>query len=110
MEWYGQVLRRFKEHLEGQGFSIKLGDLTLDVAREYVLHMQTRKKWYGKPAIPHPEGNLAAISVQSYVRALRAFFSWLEREGYTEENILARLNPPQAPQKLAVDRLWMSVA
>lgn len=44
--------------------------------------------------------NLAAISVQDYVRALRVFFSWLFREGYTNENRLARLRPPKAPTKV----------
>jgi len=34
------------------------------------------------------------------VRGLRAFFSWLHREGYTEENLLAELRPPKAPHKV----------
>jgi len=38
--------------------------------------------------------------VQCYVRSLRAFCRWLHREGYSEENVLAPLKPPKAPQKL----------
>ena len=42
---------------------------------------------------------MAAVSIQTYIRGLRAFFSWLRREGYTEENLLADLKPPKAPQQ-----------
>ena len=100
VEWYSRVLRYFMRYLEDQGHSTNLGDLTLEVAREFVLHLQTRRKWDGHPFVSSPDGKLAAISVQNYVRGLRAFFSWLHREGYTEEHILARLKPPKAPQKL----------
>jgi len=100
VEWYCRVLRYFERYLEEQGHSTNLGDLTLEVAREFVLYLQTRRKWDGHPYIPSPDGKLAAISVQNYVRGLRAFFSWLYREGYTEEHILAQLKPPKASQKL----------
>jgi site-specific recombinase XerD len=100
VEWYTRVLRFYQRYLEEQGHSTELGALTLDVVREFVLYLQTRRKWDGHPYIPSPGGNLAAISVNNYIRGLRAFFSWLHREGYTEEHILARLKPPKIPQKL----------
>jgi integrase/recombinase XerC/integrase/recombinase XerD len=34
------------------------------------------------------------------VRSLKAFYSWLHQEGYTEENELARLKLPKVPHKL----------
>jgi hypothetical protein len=37
IEWYGRVLRFFEEYLKEQGNTTKLGDLTLDVAREFDL-------------------------------------------------------------------------
>ena len=100
IEWYSRVLRFFRSYLEQEGYSTDLRDLTLEVVREFIIYLQTRRKWHRHPYIPSPGGNLAAISVQNYVRALRAFFSWLHREGYTEDNILAELKPPKAPQKL----------
>jgi integrase/recombinase XerC/integrase/recombinase XerD len=100
LEWYERVLRYFAEYLREQGHSTCLGDLDITVVREFVLHLQTRRKWDKHPLMRSTDGHLAAISVQNYVRGLRAFFSWLHREGYTEENILAQLKPPKAPQKL----------
>lgn len=90
----------FEEFLKEQGHTTKLQDLSLDVAREFVLYLQTRRKWSKHPYTPSPDDKLKAISVQNYVRGLRAFFNWLYREGYTEDNLLAQLRPPKAPQKL----------
>jgi len=100
IEWYERVLRYFRRYMEYKGHSIMLRDLTLEVTREFVLYLQNRRKWNKHPCIPSPNGTLAAISVQNYIRGLRAFFSWLHNEGYTEENVLAHLRPPKAPQKL----------
>lgn len=98
--WYSRVLTYFSDYLNKHNLSSNLENLDLLTVREFILYLQTRKKWEGHPYVPKPGGNLAAISVQTYVRALRAFFSWLYRERYTEENILADLKPPKAPQKL----------
>ena len=100
VEWYSRVLGYFGDYLDEQGHSTELGDLDLEVVRGFVLYLQTRRKWSKHPYIPCRDGHLAAISVQNYVRGLRAFFSWLYREGYTEENLLAELRPPKAPQKI----------
>ena len=100
VEWYRRVLTYFGNYLNEHNMPSTLGDLNILVVREFVLYLQTKKKWSGHPFVPTPKGNLAAISVQTYVRSLRAFFSWLHREGYTEDNILADLRPPKAPQKL----------
>ncbi len=100
IEWYCRVLRYFQSYLEDEGYSTNLNDITLTVVKEFIVYLQTRNKWNNHPFIPHPEGKLAAISVQNYVRGIRAFFSWLHREGYTEENLLGQLKPPKFPQKL----------
>ena len=40
--------------------------------------------------------------MQCKVRALKAFSSWLTREGYTPENVLINIKLPKAPSKLIV--------
>jgi len=98
--WYSRVLTYFGDYLKEHNLSDTLGDLDTFTVREFILYLQTKKKWNRHPYVSMPRGNLAAVSVQTYVRALRAFFSWLHREGYTGEHILADLKPPRAPQKL----------
>ncbi len=52
IEWYGQVLRFFKEYLKEQSHTTRLGDLTLDVAREFIPYLHTRRKWNKHPYVP----------------------------------------------------------
>ena len=100
VEYYSKVLNYYLQYLEAKGYSTSLKDLTREVAREFVLHLQTRPKWEGHRNESSTGANLSPVSVQTYVRGIRAFFSWLHREGYTEENVLALLKLPKAPRKL----------
>ncbi len=98
--WYSRVLKYFGDYLREHNLPDQLENLDVQVVREFVLYLRTRKKWPDRQC--HlAEQNLRAISVQSYVRALRGFFAWLHREGYTRENVVVNLKPPKAPQKLA---------
>lgn len=98
--WYSRVLRYFGDYLRGQGLPHTLENLDVGVVREFILYLQTKKKWEGHPCATSEE-NLRAISIQTYVRGLKSFFGWLHREGYTAENVLGNLRVPKAPQKLA---------
>jgi integrase/recombinase XerC/integrase/recombinase XerD len=66
----------------------------------YILHLQKRPKFEGHPYTPTQDVGLSPASVENHVRALRAFFSWLHREGYTDEHVLQRLRLPKAPRLL----------
>lgn len=99
VEGYSSVLRYFSEYLKRTDLPDRLGDLDIDVVREFILYLQTKKRWNGHKNADD-RGYLALATVQNYVRSLRPFFSWLKREGYTEENILANLRPPKIPRKL----------
>jgi integrase len=98
--WYSRVISYLAGYLRQQGYPGQLGDVDVPVVREFILYLQTNTRWSGHPYVPSPNGSLAAIGVQTYVRGLRASFSWLHREGYTEGNLLADLKPPKAPHKL----------
>ena len=96
---YSHILKYFGDYLSEQGLSNRLEDLNILVVRDFVLYLQTKPKWHNHPNRT-PGGSLTAQSVQSYVRSLRPFFSWLHRERYTQQNILATLRLPKAPIKV----------
>ena len=100
VDYYTKVLTYYRQYLEAQGYSTNLEALTKEVARDFVLHLQTRPKWEGHKNETSANATLSPVSVQTYVRGIRAFFSWLHREGYTEKNVLASLKLPKAPRKL----------
>ena len=100
IDWYNLALKLFHRFLVESERSTSLGELGDAEVREFILHLQERRRWQDNPYVRKHQGKLAAISIQTYIRALRAFFNWLYQEGYTSENRLARLKPPRAPTKV----------
>ncbi len=97
--WYNAVLDIFHRFLLETERPTQLGDLDETRAREFILYLQEKERWHRSPSITH-RGKLKTISIQSYVRALRTFFNWLHKEGYTGEHRLARLRPPKAERRI----------
>ena len=91
VEWYNQALDLFLDWLGGRGMSTVLEHLGEGEVREFILYLQTRKGLWG-PVSSH--------TLNNRVRALRAFFAWLHRRGYTEEHRLQDLRPPKVVQKV----------
>jgi site-specific recombinase XerD len=86
IQGYNYNLSLYIRHLVKTGTPAMLSALTLELARDFVLQEQSR--------------GMSPFSVQDEVRALKAFASWLDREDYTTENVLAKLILPKAPQRL----------
>lgn len=100
IRWYNLSLKQFHRFLIESEKSTSLGDLAEPEVREFILYLQEKRRWQDNPYVPNHRGKLAAISIQTYIWALRAFFNWLYKEGYTSENRLAKLKPPKAPTKV----------
>ena len=100
IQWYNLSLHLLNEFLKEKGYSNFLKDLDLELIRTYILYLQTRRRFEGHPLIPTQDERLSPASVENHVRAIRAFFSWLHREGYTSEHVLQRLKLPKVPQLL----------
>jgi len=99
IKWYNVVLDLFHRYLVESHKSTRLGDLGELEVREFILSLQERGRWERNGHVRR-RGKMKSISVQTYVRALRAFFNWLYKEGYTGENRLAKLRPPKAMSKV----------
>lgn len=98
--WYNMALTQFQRFLTLAKKSTLLSELGETEVREFILFLQGKTKWQDNPFLPTQQEKLKAITIQTYVRALRGFFNWLYKEGYTTENRLARLKPPKAPIKV----------
>jgi site-specific recombinase XerD len=98
--WYNTGLYLFLDYLKSHKIDPVLGNIGVEVVREYILYLQQRARYDGHPFTPQQPQLLSPISIQCYIRAIKAFFNWLYREGYTKENRLERLKQPKAPKKL----------
>lgn len=91
VEWYNQALTMFQEWLKDQGMPTTIGSLGEAEARGFVLYLQ------GRPGL---WGAASTHTIANRVRALRAFFAWLDRKGYTEGHVLKDLKPPKVLQQV----------
>ncbi len=94
IEWYSAFLDRFLRYLQGRGLPTSLSQLDKTHLRQFIRYLQTEAR------TPHGNRSLSPATVQGYVRTLKAFFSWLERESYLTPNPMARIPVPKAPIKV----------
>ena len=97
------TLRSYREKLSRfirWGENSCLGDLSVELVREYISYLQVVPKYQGHPFHNVNGDRMSAANVRNHVRVLRAFASWLYREDYTVENVLTRLKAPSAPKKV----------
>jgi site-specific recombinase XerD len=89
--WYNEVLGLFLKRLEEQGLPINLGSIGEMEVRHFILHIQEK---------PGVKGPMSAHSVANRVRALRAFFAWLARKGYTREHLPKDVKMPRTLEQI----------
>jgi len=82
IDWYKQKLEAFVAFCDDP----PVRELTLEDAREFVASLWKK--------------DITPQTIHGYVRTLKAFASWLEREGYTPNNLFKRLKRPKVPKKL----------
>lgn len=90
--WYNEVLGLFYAWLEGEGLSTALGDIDEMVVRQFILYLQSRPGTKGK--------TLSSHSMYNRVNALKSFFNWVHKMGYTEEHVLKGLRQPKRSELL----------
>ncbi len=73
-------------------------ELEADDLRHFIVYLRQKKKWSGLPHVK--DEKLGATAVNTYVRALKGFFNWLERESIIEVNPFSKVTTPKAPKVL----------
>lgn len=99
--WHNKKLSAFLGFMEADGSAVKVCELSVDDARNFVRSLMERKTKYVQHKFHREtEGSLAPQTIHGFVRSLKTFGSWLAEEGYTPEHIFQRLQPPKVPQIL----------
>jgi len=100
VEWHTASVKRYADWVQEElGEDATLSALTLNNARAWAVELHEQPRYYKHPTNCAPDQRLQDDSISYYIRGLRSFASWLEREEYTDENILARLKTPKVPDK-----------
>ena len=71
--WYNLALKQLHGFLLESEKVSRLGALGEPEVREFILYLQNKNRWHTSPYVKERH-KLASISIQTYIRALRAFF------------------------------------
>jgi site-specific recombinase XerD len=75
-------------------------DLTLQDGQNWVLHLRSRHKYSNHPNRLEMQETMTTSTLRGYVRAIKVFASYLNEEGYTRENVFAKLKLPKDTQRV----------
>ncbi|MDD4924219.1 MAG: tyrosine-type recombinase/integrase [Dehalococcoidales bacterium] len=84
--WYSEMLHSYTKFLESNNINTTLAEFNVVNVRQFIIYEQERQ--------------VSPFTVQCKVRSLKAFSSWLLREGYTKDNILANVKLPKTPNRI----------
>lgn len=97
--WYLENLTRFFNFLDSNGLLKSLGTLGARDLETYILHLKQLHRWETHPHIRSKSDGLSAHSIQGHIRAIKAFWTWLFKNGYLDHNTFAGFPLPKAPEK-----------
>ena len=90
VEWYNLVLGLLYDWLKGQDRPTTLDHIDELVIRRFILYLQEKPGIKAKTASTH--------TIYNRVNALRSFFGWLHRQGYTDVHVLQSLKQPKTAE------------
>ena len=88
--WYRPRLVEFIGWYDRSGSEPTADDFTVANVEAFLSDLRQRRKWASHPTTPTSAELVSGGYVDGFVRAFRAFASWLYEQGYTEDNRLAR--------------------
>ena len=75
-----------ERYLSSQNLPTEVDAIGPSEIRSFILYLKQKARFSEHPYTPQQEGRLSDHSVNSYLRAVRAFWSWLMEEGIITEN------------------------
>lgn len=108
--WYLDILRRFFKFLMEEFRFESLDNIGVKHAEAYIAYRKKSKKWENKPNIRQElKTALSPFSIQGDVGAIKAFWSWLLKQGLIASNPFAGFPLPNVPKNkvkiLSLDQL-----
>jgi site-specific recombinase XerD len=100
ISWYTANLKSFLHYLKSRHLPDSIDNIDIKLLREYVLFLLNRKRFENHPYTPTQSALLSPSTVHCHVRTLRAFYSWLLREGLIDHNPAIDLKPPKIVKKV----------
>lgn len=95
-------LNKLKQFLEASKYSTDIVEIGARELREFILHLQQVRAFeHHRYTKPQSKG-LSGHAINTYLRAIRAFWSWLVREEIITSNPFSKVRVPKPPKKVIV--------
>ena len=111
VDWYLEIIPRYFLFLKSRSLLKPIQLLGTQDLKAYIAYLQNATKWADKPNVKKATGKLSPFSIQGHVRAIKAFWGWLLREGHVDYNHLAKFPLPKVPdcpaRVLSTDQIRM---
>ena len=75
-----------------------IGAITGNDLRRFIIALQGKPKFTNHPYNKPQQAKLSAQSIETYCRGISTFFSFLNREGFIENNVMAKVKMPKVPE------------
>jgi site-specific recombinase XerD len=90
-------LERF---LRSEGLTTDATQIGPNEIRTFILYLQNKKRFSGHPFARKQQNGLSGYTINSYLRSVRAFWSWLLYEEIISTNPFDRIKIPKPPRKV----------
>ncbi len=89
----------FRRYLHDRHLPDSISVIKTRLLREYILFLQKESRFSNKAGTTSKSGLLSTVTIHAHVRTLRAFISWLTREGLIGADIARDIKPPKVMKK-----------
>jgi site-specific recombinase XerD len=83
--------------------------VTADDLRRFIVGLQSRKRWANRTDVKI-QGKISGTSINTYTRAIKAFWSWMQRQGIITKNPLADVSAPGFPALASGSMLRLNIS
>ena len=94
------ALTTLRDFLKGRQYPADINEIGAHELREFILHLQQVRAFEHHP-FTKPQGKgLSGHAINCYLRAIRAFWSWLVREEIITSSPFSKVRIPKPPRKV----------
>jgi site-specific recombinase XerD len=97
IEWITSSVGYFVDFLGGDQ---DIDRVTGDDLRRFIIALQTSHKYRKHPYTKPQQEKLSPQTIETYARGVRAFFSYMHREGLIDANPMQKIKVPKVPKKV----------
>ncbi|HUU62884.1 MAG TPA: tyrosine-type recombinase/integrase [Dehalococcoidia bacterium] len=97
---YTTALTILNNFLKQDGLPTDVGEIGVLEIRRFILYLQQTKTYKEHPYTRPQQKGLTGHTINCYLRAIRAFWSWLVSEEIIETNPFHRIKIPKSPNKV----------